>query len=175
MWIFGYGSLIWDGWENKGGRQCVRAAWADLPGYRRIFNKRSAKNWGKRTSPCPTLNLEPAEHATCRGKAFEFPRDAKMIHDVLAYLIVREGCDPCELPLTIDGVGTAQALVYIHHPPTLIQGNLTPDELAKMAIVAKGSDGLCVNYIKGIAEKLSALGISDPAVVEMWRAVRAIT
>ena len=43
-----------------------------------------------------------------------------------------------------------------------------------MGAGAKGSDGLCVNYVKGIAEKPAALGIDDPAVVDLWRAVQKI-
>jgi cation transport protein ChaC len=39
MWIFGYGSLMFDGWESE--RRCVERTWAELAGYRRVFNKRS--------------------------------------------------------------------------------------------------------------------------------------
>jgi cation transport protein ChaC len=42
MWVFGYGSLIWDGWENSYG--CLRKCVAVLNGYRRTFNKASTKN-----------------------------------------------------------------------------------------------------------------------------------
>src|SRR5438477_10596648 len=99
VWVFGYGSLIWDGWQNKGGRRCLRSAWAELHGYRRIFNKRSVRNWGTRAMPCPTLNLEEANLACCRGMAFEFAHDAWFISEMLLYLQRREGCDPRELPI----------------------------------------------------------------------------
>jgi glutathione-specific gamma-glutamylcyclotransferase len=44
MWVFGYGSLMWDGWEQKlGGTHVERTVLAD---YRRSFNKNSTRNWG---------------------------------------------------------------------------------------------------------------------------------
>lgn len=40
MWVFGYGSLMWDGWEQEFG--CLRRCVAVLKGYRRTFNKASS-------------------------------------------------------------------------------------------------------------------------------------
>ena len=174
MWIFGYGSLIWDGWESKSERRCLRAARAELSGWRRVFNKKSVLNWGTRAAPCPTLNLEQAPAASCRGLAFEFANDARFLGEMLLYLRRREACEPCELPIRIDGVGAARALVYLYRGANLIAEPLTPEQLAAMAAGASGTDGLCVNYIKAVAEKLAALGIDDPAVVELWRAVRGV-
>ena len=174
MWVFGYGSLIWDKWENKNGRRCMSSAWADLHGYRRVFNKRSVRNWGTRGRPCPTLNLEKVSSARCRGMAFEFQNNASFVDEILLYLRRREGCEPHELPIQIDGLGETNALVYIYAGGNLITENLTPEQLAEMAVGAKGRDGLCLNYIKGIAEELAARGIDDPAVVDLWRAAQGI-
>jgi cation transport protein ChaC len=44
MWVFAYGSLMSDGWENEWG--CLRRCRAELGGYRRAFNKASVRNWG---------------------------------------------------------------------------------------------------------------------------------
>ena len=174
MWIFGYGSLIWDGWENKSERRCVRKAWAELRGWRRSFNKKSVLNWGTRALPCPTLNLEEAPSARCRGMAFEFHKESRFTGEILAYLQRREACEPRELSIEIEGIGEVLALVYIYQGANLITERLTAEQLADMGAGAKGSDGLCVNYIKGVAEKLAGLGINDPAVVDLWRAVQAI-
>ena len=86
MWVFGYGSLMWDHWETQFG--CLRSLVAVLPGYQRVFNKASVRNWGTPAVPGPTLNIMPSDQA-CRGIAFEFPDRAAGAID--AYLRRREG------------------------------------------------------------------------------------
>src|ERR1041385_5852179 len=87
MWVFGYGSLMLDGWEKQFG--CLRRQLAALHSYRRTFNKASTKNWGARQAPCPTLNLESIEGGICKGIAFEFPDSREAF--VREYLASREG------------------------------------------------------------------------------------
>lgn len=87
MWIFGYGSLMHDRWENAFG--CLQATRAELPGYSRVFKKKSTVNWGSPEAPGPTLNLVPALGSTCVGMAFLF-EDGRA-EEVLQALREREG------------------------------------------------------------------------------------
>lgn len=87
MWVFGYGSLMWDRWEKN--FSCLQRQVAELRGYRRSFSKASVKNWGSPTNPGPTLNLEGAEHSVCIGVAFEFSNEP--FDEVCSYLSRREG------------------------------------------------------------------------------------
>jgi cation transport protein ChaC len=81
MWVFGYGSLMWDSWEAD--RGYLQRVTAELKGYSRTFNKRSVRNWGTRLHPGPTLNLI-ASNESCRGIAFEFPESRRA--EIVAYL-----------------------------------------------------------------------------------------
>jgi cation transport protein ChaC len=49
MWVFGYGSLMWDGWQTK--HACIRRVPAELDGYSRAFNKASVRYWGSKNHP----------------------------------------------------------------------------------------------------------------------------
>ena len=86
MWVFGYGSLMWDSWETE--RGCTRRVVAELLGYCRRFNKASVRNWGTHAAPGPTLNLSKVAASICRGIAFEFPDTKK--EEILSYLEARE-------------------------------------------------------------------------------------
>jgi cation transport protein ChaC len=75
MWVFGYGSLMWDDWEKD--LDGSRFDGAVLHGYRRAFNKASERNWGTQKTPGPTLGLEPDADAICVGTAFQFSDDRR--------------------------------------------------------------------------------------------------
>lgn len=168
MWVFGYGSLMWDGWEAKYG--CNRRVVADLPGYCRRFNKASVRNWGTKATPGPTLNLSKLDAGVCRGIAFQFPDTQKM--EVLAYLKDREGkAFPLhELLVRLEDQSEVPSLVPLYNGRNVIEGKTT-EELAAMVLAASGTDGTCLTYVNGIADKLSGLGINDSAVSALWEAI----
>jgi glutathione-specific gamma-glutamylcyclotransferase len=170
MWVFGYGSLMWDGWEDD--RRCLRRVTAELRGYSRAFNKLSVRNWGTRLHPGPTLNLVASDSA-CLGIAFEFLETSRA--NIMAYLIRREGKDyrlnGQSIVLMRGEVVTA--LVPLYQGPNLIAPTRTP-EIAAMALLAKGVSGSCADYIKGVADHLQKLGIRDPAVVDLYSVLMKI-
>ena len=169
MWIFGYGSLMGDGWEEK--FRCIRKSIATLQGYRRAFNKVSTKNWGTQRHPGPTLNLEKAEGCACRGIAFEFPDDQS--GDVRKYLSAREGKDfPLEiLPIRLEDETNVLAEVPVYRGKNLMS-SMTTQARAAMVRTAAGANGSCTDYVKRTAELLAKLGIEDPVVSELWESVQ---
>jgi cation transport protein ChaC len=168
MWIFGYGSLMWDRWEEAHGY--VRREKAMLDGYRRVFNKPSVRNWGTKTFPCPTLNLMRSDSSCCHGMAFEFLDDHKQ--KILAYLAAREGKDFALLPLTVrlDLGDKVIATVPVYEGKNVISSD-EAKHLAELVLRANGRDGPCIRYVKSISEELRRLGIDDPAARDLWDAV----
>src|SRR5262249_27817574 len=118
MWVFGYGSLMWDGWEKKWG--CARRACAELDGYQRAFNKRSVLNWGTKENPCPTLSVMKAANSSCRGIAFEFADDKEQ--EIRRHLTKREGegFELRKLAIRLDGGISANAVVAVYEAEDII-------------------------------------------------------
>ncbi len=171
MWVFGYGSLMWDGWEQAFDGEKVEGA--VLEGYRRAFNKKSIANWGTEARPCPTLGLEAEAGATCTGAAFRF--SAERAGAVWAYLREREGpsfaleVHDVRLP---DGTIVA-AYVAVNDPSAASYiGDKSPEAIAAMIGDAHGERGACFEYLENIRAKLQALSIEDPAVEALWAAVQ---
>jgi cation transport protein ChaC len=167
MWVFGYGSLMWDGWETS--RGCTRRSLGDLPGYCRAFNKASVKNWGNSGAPGPTLNLRKIDVGVCRGMAFEFGDDRR--DQLLKYLTEREGGPATDLTIHLDDGNNVIASVPLYVGKNIIVGK-TAKEIISMVRSARGTSGSCVAYVKGIFDKLHELGIEDTEVQATWQAVR---
>jgi glutathione-specific gamma-glutamylcyclotransferase len=169
VWVFGYGSLMWDNWERD--YDCVRRVIATLPGFRRAFNKASVKNWGTKEHPGPTLNLAADDSASCTGVAFEFPEDNR--NKVLADLKRREGkgFEFKEQRIQLQDGEWVDALVPIYTGPNTLTGR-TAGELAEMARVAAGTHGVGIDYVRNVAVKLAQSGIKDPAVEDFLAAIQ---
>jgi cation transport protein ChaC len=169
MWVFGYGSLMWDNWEQQ--QACISKKIATLSGYQRSFNKPSRRNWGTPQQPGPTLNLIKAKGKVCRGMAFQFEDERR--GELLAYLGQREGrgFEFPELRIRFCISSRAVALVPIYRGQDVIAK--PPGEIALMAISANGDSGRCSEYILNIDEKLRSLSIRDEAVEELAEMIRS--
>jgi cation transport protein ChaC len=168
MWIFAYGSLMFDGWEAA--YDCTGRLWAELAGYRRAFNKKSVENWGTPEAPGLTLNLTQDAGAACHGVAFSF-NDGKA-ERVLRPLRKREACAPTELPVRLEDGRMVTAFVYIYTGKNLLGGSVPLAEKAALILKAKGTSGASRDYVRRTFEDLKAIGIDDPAVTELWKAVQ---
>ena len=168
MWVFGYGSLMWDGWEVA--YECRHRVLADLPDHMRVFNKASIRNWGSKRYPGPTLNLAKAPGRTCQGVAFEFAQG--MTGAVLAELKRREGgFTLTTVVVRLAGGDEVEAVVPIYTGKNLIEAKPV-DKLAQMVTKAAGTSGMCIAYVENIANTMSDLGIVDPAIEELLQAIK---
>ena len=132
MWIFGYGSLMFDEWESNHG--CVGRRWADLAGYRRVFNKKSVENWGTKEWPGLTLNLKESTNSVCRGIAFAFADDDSESQDMLKRLTKREACQPRSLGIRLQDGRDVSALVYIYEGRNILEPTTPLAEKAGMVV-----------------------------------------
>src|SRR5581483_11232502 len=165
MRVFGYGSLMWDGWERTFGG--LRADGAVLVSHRRSFNKKSVKNWGTPEAPAPTLGLEPSHSVNCIGTAFEFPDEQRGAVERL--LRDREGGSFDLLPLTVrlpDGQEVHALTPVNDRTKSTYMGAIPIAQRANMARTATGTSGACLDYVRNIHEKLESLSIIDADVEE---------
>jgi len=168
MWVFGYGSLMSDGWQRQ--FACSNVVRAELHGYARTFNKKSSERWGTPAAPGPTLNLVAASGRSCTGVAFSFPHD--QCPEVLAYLTRREGknFELRALDVTIPA-GSVTATVPVYCGPHVFE-TTDPASLAQLALHASGSAGRCRDYVDRVYQDLQILGIDDPSVGAVWKAMQ---
>jgi cation transport protein ChaC len=173
MWIFGYGSLMWDDWEKQfDGQKYDKAI---LKNFRRDFNKKSTSNWGTSEVPGPTLGLEYLQNSVCVGSAFEFSDEKEEV--ILAYLQEREGpsFELSKLEISLSDNQCVQAFVPINrHTVRTYIGNITLDQRAEMAKNAIGASGSCVDYVANIRSKLAELGIEDINIESFWQTIQSI-
>jgi glutathione-specific gamma-glutamylcyclotransferase len=172
MWVFGYGSLMWDGWERTfGGLRVDRAV---LVGYRRSFNKKSVENWGTSAAPAPTLGLEPDRNANCIGTAFEFLDDQRTgIEDELRD---REGksFELPELPVRLPDGREVHAVTPVNdRSKRTYIGRIPIAQRASMAKSATGTCGTCLDYVRNIHNKLQSLGIADTDVEQFLKLLQS--
>jgi cation transport protein ChaC len=169
MWIFAYDSLMFDGWEAACG--CIDRKWADLPGYRRAFNKKSIESRGTREAPGLTLNLVRATGDVCRGIAFAF-EDNDRVPEILLDLQKREACKPRALAVQLEDGRAVTAQVFIYEGRNLIDDAIPLADKVRMVAKAAGIRGSDFDYVRDTHEGLKGVGVDDPAVTALWEAIK---
>lgn len=159
IWVFGYGSLMWNP-----GFDYVTKQVASLTGYHRSFCMRSIHHRGTVEDPGLVLALDAANEARCDGLAFQI--DPQNEQQVLAYLRERELVSAAYLeavlPITLKDGQTVTAVTYVidaNHDQYC--GGLTLPEQAGIIATAVGGRGPNDEYLHNTASHLHALGISD--------------
>lgn len=171
VWIFGYGSLIWDPGFAYARREIAR-----LNGYTRSFCMRSIHHRGSVAAPGLVLALdEGAGH--CDGVAFEIP--ARIAEESLEYLRARELISAAylEQPITLalQSGGAVPALTYvIDRAHDQYCGGLALEEQAQIIAHATGGRGPNAEYLFNTAAHLAQLGLADAQLDWLSARVREI-
>jgi cation transport protein ChaC len=170
VWVFVYGSLMWEGWEKALGGNLVGKA--TIRGFHRAFNKKSTRNWGSRDAPAPTLGLEPDRVAACTGLLFRFPDTSRT--QVLEYFAEREGPGFAleGLEARLEDGPPVIALTPVNDPRHhTYLGRVGLADRARMASVAVGKRGTGTSYVENVRARLRELGIADEHVEEFCQAM----
>ena len=172
LWIFGYGSLIWDPGFAWSDRRIAR-----LAGFRRTFCMRSIHHRGTPDRPGLVLALDADAARDCRGIAFEV--DGAVADETLEYLRSRELISAAYLetvqPVEIAGLGTVPAVAYvIDRAHWQYCGGLTLEEQAQIIAAATGGRGPNAAYLHNTAAHLAELGLADPDLDWLSARVRVL-
>jgi cation transport protein ChaC len=171
LWVFGYGSLIWEP-----GFAYTERAIARLAGWHRSFCMRSIHHRGTPEEPGLVLALDAAEGAHCDGVAFAVAGDRA--EATLAYLRERELISSAYLekvlPVALSDGRQVQAVAYVIDPDHVQYcGGLDPDEQARIIARAVGGRGRNTDYLWNTAAHLAELGLADPDLDWLADRVRA--
>ena len=171
LWVFGYGSLIWDPGFAVAERRIGR-----VTGWHRSFCMRSIHHRGTVEAPGLVLALDRAEAAACTGVVFRVgPGDEDA---TLAALRERELVSSAYLETTLPvetEAGRVQALTYVIDPEHVQYcGGLDLEEQARIIARARGGRGANRDYLWSTTAHLAELGISDPDLDWLAARVRAL-
>lgn len=171
MWVFGYGSLLWNpgfAFEDK--------QVALMQDYARSFCMRSIHHRGTVEHPGLVLALDGMSGASCEGVAFKVKAGLEV--QTLAYLRERELVSSAylerDLPVQMVGGETVEAVSYVIDPAHDQYCHLDLEEQAQIISTAVGGRGPNTEYLHNTAQHLADLGIEDADLNWLSRRVRAL-
>lgn len=169
MWVFGYGSLIWNPEFPV-----AEARVARVQGWQRSFCMRSIHHRGSVQAPGLVLALDAQSGTACDGVAFRVEQGAEA--ETLEALRARELISSAYLEDWLDvdlGGEYVRALCYVIDPAhDQYCGGLALEEQAGIIAQAVGGRGPNRDYLWATADHLESLGIADPDLVWLSARVR---
>ena len=159
MWVFGYGSLLWNP-----GFEIAESAAARLNGYARSFCMRSIHHRGTEEDPGLVLALDAIEGAACEGLALRVADGQEAA--TLAYLRERELISSAYLekmlPVRLADAREVTAVTYVIDPDHVQYcGGLPLEEQAGIIAQAHGGRGPNSEYLYNTAAHLREIGLAD--------------
>jgi len=173
MWVFGYGSLMWNPGFLYAEKQVAR-----LLGYRRSFCMRSIHHRGTVAQPGLVLALDAVKTATCDGLALRV--DAGYEAQTLAYLRERELISSAYLEATLpidlsDGRNVSALTFVVDTDHDQYCGGMALSEQAEIIAVATGGRGPNPDYLYSTTQHLAELGIDDADLNWLSQTVQRLT
>ena len=156
VWVFGYGSLMWNPAFHYAERRKAR-----LPGYHRRYSFWTPTGRGSPDNPGLMLGLEPG--GECFGLAFRVEAGAveEETHVVWQREMVGGSYFARWLDLDTDD-GPIKAICFVVNPDNdRYAGDLAEDDIVEILATAHGRLGSAADYLASTVEHLDALGIPD--------------
>ncbi len=168
VWLFGYGSLMWNPLIHYAERREGR-----IHGYHRRYCL--WLRWARATEGRPGLMLGLDRGGSCRGVAFRIPRALaarelgliwmrEMISTVYRprWVTVRCGKRGAGGAAAQGGPGAIRAITFTVDPAhPLYTGRLSPQRTAELIAQAGGWLGSCRDYLHNTVTHLNELGVRD--------------
>jgi cation transport protein ChaC len=168
VWIFGYGSLIWNPCI-----QLARTAKARLYGYHRELCLWTPLGRGSRDCPGLVFGLEAG--GSCHGVALAVEPDH--VRRELRLVWRREMLAGAYLPRWVTariGDGSVRAIAFVmnrdHHR---YAGGLSEAEKVEAVARAAGALGSCYDYVASTLDHLAEMGVRDPHLERIRRLASA--
>lgn len=170
LWVFGYGSLMWNPAIKVSESRAAR-----IEGYQRRFCL--TLSMGRGTPERPGLMLGLDEGGACVGVAHRIAAgDIDSELSVLWYREMLSGAyNPQWLDADIEGLGPRRALSFVirrDHPR--YEGVLGEEEIAARIAQGEGILGTNRDYLYRTASHLLALGVTEEPVHRLAEIVRSL-
>lgn len=162
VWVFAYGSLMWDpGFYFDE----VRVGRAD--GFQRKFCLNMTRGRGSEETPGLMAALDEGE--VCHGLVYRIT--AQNADHETAVIWRREmiafGYQPRFVPVATE-MGSVEAMTFVvDKSGGRYAGDIDPDVSARMIATARGINGSNLDYLNNLAEQLKALGLTDDALFDL--------
>ena len=172
MWVFGYGSLLWNP-----GFDVAEQVIATLPGYARSFCMRSIHHRGSEEHPGLVLALDADAAHVCEGVALAVAPGSE--DQTLAYLRERELISSAyierQLDIDLQDGRRVNAISYVINPDHVQYcGGMPLEEQALVISTAVGGMGPNTEYLYNTASHLAKIGLHDPDLEWLNHRVRAL-
>lgn len=172
LWVFGYGSLIWNPDFPVAERQIARAT-----DWHRSFCMRSIHHRGSVEAPGLVLALDHAPGVICDGVALRVTpgAEAETLQTLRDRELISSAYLEATLPLTLTDGRKINALAYVIDPDhNQYCGNIPLAEQAQIIAHATGGRGRNRDYLFATADHLADLGIADPDLAWLSTQVRKL-
>jgi cation transport protein ChaC len=166
IWVFGYGSLIWNP-----DLDFDRRAPARIYGFHRRLCLRSVRNRG--TQDCPGLVAGLDRGGSCCGVVYRVP--AVAVHAQFERLWEREMFMGSYRPRwlachRLDRPQVVSALAFVvRHEAFNYCARMTEPEMVDILRRARGTYGSSLDYLQSIVHGLRAAGLHDPHLERLAR------